>query len=128
MTLSFAGKKSRKRGEWAFRYEQSNFNIRRKELFPLSRSQIKRKTTLAGATQTGTPFHFRRAPECGVANPVRARTVAPRSRTLSFIDRQTFRQCGESRSAASLTHSRLKSANAMRQYRNDRAAKPQSGA
>jgi len=29
--FSFAGKKSRKRGEWAFHYEQSNFSSRRKE-------------------------------------------------------------------------------------------------
>jgi len=36
---------------------------------------------LAGAIQTGTPFPFRRAPECGAANPVRARTVAPRAGT-----------------------------------------------
>jgi len=57
---------------------------------PLIPPQIKRKTSLAGATQTGTPFHFRRAPECGVANPVRARTVAPRSQTLFFIDRNPF--------------------------------------
>jgi len=33
MTPSFAGKKSRKRGEWAFHHEQSNFSSRRKELF-----------------------------------------------------------------------------------------------
>jgi len=32
--FSFAGKKSRKRGEWAFRYVQTNFSSGRKELFP----------------------------------------------------------------------------------------------
>ena len=43
-TLSFAGKKSRKRDEWAFLYVQTNFSSRRKELFPLIRSQIERVT------------------------------------------------------------------------------------
>jgi len=79
-----------------FRYVFTNLSKRRKELFSLIPPQIKRKTTLAGATQTGTPLHFGRAPECGVANPVRARTVAPRAGTCETSLR-TFRQSAESR-------------------------------
>ena len=60
-----------------------------------------------GSRRGGDPPPYGRAPECGAANPVRARTVAPRSQTHSFIDRQTFRQFGESRSENTFMRPRL---------------------
>ena len=46
-----------------FRYVPTNLSKRRKELFPLSLPQIKRKTTPAGAIQATVPPTFMRAPQ-----------------------------------------------------------------
>jgi len=56
---------------------------------PLTHSRLKARMP-CGSIETAEPQNPTRAPECGAANPVRARTVAPRSQTAPFTAHKPF--------------------------------------
>ena len=87
--FSFAGKKSRKRDEWAFHHERSNFSIRRKETFPHS-TAIQTENHPCGSNSSGRAAIFMRAPQ-GASGLVPASTrPAPRSLTHSSTAHHPF--------------------------------------